>query len=87
MTLERPSVPPDDDASPGRPLLSIVLAFGAGLMLFVGLLFLTLGAAGLIGLIIVGVFAFAALHYLLWGWWLSTSIRDDVQEEERQAKP
>lgn len=32
--------------------------------------------------IAVGVFAFAGLHYLIWGWWLSKAIRDEVDAEQ-----
>jgi hypothetical protein len=27
----------------------------------------------------------AAFHYVVWGWWLSNAIREDVEAEERAA--
>ena len=29
-----------------------------------------------------GVFGLAALHYVVWGWWLGRMIRRDVEAEE-----
>src|SRR4051812_40902290 len=48
--------------------------------------FLTLGATG-IAIPVVGVlFAVVAFHYLVWGRWLSQSIRDEVEAEDRLAE-
>ena len=45
--------------------------------------------SGTIGGVIVipAVFAFAALHYEVWGWWLSTRLRSDEQQESRPDQP
>ena len=32
--------------------------------------------------IAVGVFAFAGLHYMVWGWWLSKAIRDEAEADQ-----
>lgn len=31
------------------------------------------------------IFGLAALHYLIWGWWLSKAIRRQVEDEERSS--
>ncbi len=74
----KPQFDPGQSSRPPRshdswlPVL-IVLGFSAALV--VGLI----AATGLAGVYIVlalsGVLAFAGLHYLLWGWWLSNKIR------------
>jgi hypothetical protein len=71
------------ESRPRGSFLSIVLALMVAVALFVGLFFLTLGLVGPILVLGVGVFALAAFHYLVWGWWLSGAIRRDVEEEER----
>jgi len=58
-------------------------------MAFIAMVVLTAGlvvsvASGTIGgvIVITAVFAFAALHYVVWGWWLSTRLRRN--EEKRR---
>jgi hypothetical protein len=79
--IERPPLD-EEQPIPQRPYLSIVLAFLLAAAVFIGLFFLTLGAVGPMLLIAGGVFLFAALHYLVWGWWLSRMIREEASEEE-----
>ena len=74
---------PDSEVARGS-FLSILLAGLLALAILVGLFFLTLGAVGPMVLIAVGVFALAAFHYLVWGWWLSRYIHDEVEEEDRE---
>jgi hypothetical protein len=69
-----------------HPLLSILLAGVFGVAILVGLFFLTLGAVGPMVLIAAGVFALAAFHYVVWGWWLSRYIHDEVAEEDREMR-
>ena len=52
---------------------------GAGLALLVG------SWLGWAILIVAGIFAFAALHYVCWGWWLSKVIHEEVEAEEQLA--
>lgn len=74
---------PDSDF-PGRSLLSILLAGLLAVAILVGLFFLTLGAVGPMIIIAGGVFALAAFHYVVWGWWLSRYIHEEVAEEDRE---
>ncbi|MBI3462153.1 MAG: hypothetical protein HY000_03705 [Planctomycetes bacterium] len=59
-------------------------------MAFIAIVVLTAGlvlsvVSGTIGgvIAITAVFAFAALHYVVWGWWLSTRMH---REEEQRTK-
>jgi hypothetical protein len=81
--LRRP-LPPGESKPSGSPW-SIVLALLATSMICVALFFLTGGFFGLV--IVIGglAFGFAALHYLVWGWWLGKVIQHDVEAEEKEA--
>lgn len=65
--------------------LSVLLACGAGVLICVALVFLTLGHFGPVVLIGAAVFAFGAFHYVVWGWWLGRIIRREVEAEEEDA--
>lgn len=80
--IERPTADEQDSGKRGS-YLSIMLAGVLAAAVFLGLFFLTLGAIGPMVVIGAGVFALAAFHYVVWGWWLSRMIRRDVEEEER----
>jgi hypothetical protein len=59
--------------------LLALLALGAGLLGLTALVFPQ--AFGFLA-VIVGLFAFVAINYLLWGWWLQPlPIEDDSQAE------
>jgi hypothetical protein len=62
-------------------LLALVLA---GLV-FAGLFLLTGGGVLPAALAAGAIFGVAALHYILWGWWLSGIIHQQVEEEERNG--
>lgn len=80
--IERP--PADDEENPRRgSYLSLMLAGVLAVAVFLGLFFLTLGAVGPIVAIGAGVFALAAFHYVVWGWWLSRMIQREAEEENR----
>jgi hypothetical protein len=70
--------------------LSIVLAGIVAMFLLAGLFLVMLQLGGplaiatVVILIPVGLVAF--LHYIVWGWWLSATIRDEVEAEERQTQ-
>jgi hypothetical protein len=87
MQPERPiRPPPPEEAKPATSPLSILLALGVLALICIVLFFLTGGFFGLV-LAIGGVaFGFAALHYLVWGWWLGALIRRDVEDEEEEAE-
>jgi hypothetical protein len=34
------------------------------------------------GLVIGGIFGVAALHYLVWGWWLGSMIKQEEDEDD-----
>ena len=56
-----------------------LMAIGAGLL---GLTALVLPQAFGFLAVILGFFAFGAIHYLLWGWWLQpVPIEDESQAE------
>jgi hypothetical protein len=67
-------------------LWGVVLAGVAALIIACGLGFLMIPVAGVAlaaaGIVFVFV-AIAAFHYVVWGWWLSSVIREDVEAEER----
>jgi hypothetical protein len=38
--------------------------------------------------VVLGFFAFGAIHYLLWGWWLRPiPIEDDPNSDDRHSRP
>jgi len=75
-------MPKPEAPRPSKSWISILLAAMLAAMVAIGLMFLTLGVTGIVILIGAGVFGLAALHYLVWGWWLTRSIREE-QEAER----
>ncbi len=87
---DRPSLPPrpPHTEKPRGSIWVVLLALMFGLAMFIGLVFL----AGALGPVVLGIggivlilLAVTAGHYLLWGYWLSDSIRREVEEEERRA--
>lgn len=66
---------------------TIALALAAGLFLLAGfgaLLFVLF--ASMAPLIAVGgIFALAAFHYVVWGWWLGGMIRREAEKSEAEA--
>lgn len=59
-----------------------LLAIGGGLL---GLTALVLPQAFGLLAVIVGFFAFGAIHYLLWGWWLRPVPPDDSDTTDTEA--
>ena len=80
-----PPLPPEEQ-KPTRSFLPIALALAVLLLVCTGLFFLSLGFFGVVLVMGGGVFAVAALHYIVWGWWLSKIIRDDVEAEEAEER-
>jgi hypothetical protein len=85
---QRPVLPSAEANRPRGSIWSIIIAGGTGLALFIGMFFLA-GALGPVvlgvGLVLGAIYAIACLHYLLWGRWLGDAIRQEVEEEERDA--
>jgi hypothetical protein len=71
--------------------VSILLAGVAGLAICAGLFVLMLQFGGPLAVVAVLVFGLgsviALFHYLIWGWWLGRTIREEVEAEERQRNP
>jgi fatty acid desaturase len=85
MTAPKLPARPQTEKPSGGGWLSLLLAAVAGMIIFTALVFLTGGFLGLVLVIGGGVFALAALHYLVWGWWLSKFLyAEQAAEEQRQ---
>lgn len=83
--IERPEAEHQESAPRRGSYLSLLLAAMLALAVFLGLFFLTLGAVGPMVVIGGGVFALAAFHYVVWGWWLGRVIRADAEEDDPPA--
>ena len=79
--IERPLPPPEEDENAPRPspYLAILLAGVLAMAVFAAL-FMVIGPMVFIP---AGIFGLAFLHYIVWGWWLSKLIKQDVEQEER----
>ena len=85
--MERtPIARPPDEPARGSSWIPIALAAVLFGFVCVVLIFLTVGFFGSILVMAGGLFAFAALHYVVWGWWLSKFIRDEVAAEEEEGR-
>jgi hypothetical protein len=64
------------------------LAGVVGLALTIGLFVLMLQFGGPLAIAAVLVFGLggviALFHYVIWGWWLARTIREEVEAEERK---
>lgn len=82
----RPTPPEETPRSGGWT--SIVLAGVVGLALAGAMFLLILQFAAplaIVGTLVVVVGGLIALfHYVVWGWWLSNTIREEVEAEERR---
>jgi hypothetical protein len=85
---------PAQDRSDPRPTpgawISILLAGVIGLALTTGLFVLMLQFGGPLAVVAVLVFGLggviALFHYVIWGWWLGRTIREEVEAEERDRQ-
>ncbi len=81
-------MPPSQDTPSGSPRsgwssLWIFALTGTVLLgAVVVLTFLTIGYFALIVAVGAGVFGLAALHYVVWGRWLTETLRRQAEEEE-----
>ena len=89
--IDREALParPQDTAPKVSPWISISLASVAGMAIVAGLFMLMLQIGGPLAIVAVLVFGLGGLialfHYVVWGWWLSGTIREEVAAEERAA--
>ncbi len=78
---------PDFDESTQRrrsrgSMVPVLVVLGFVVSVAVGLIAMT-GLAGVyIVLALAGVVGFAAMHYVLWGWWLTTKIRQQSESDD-----
>ena len=79
-----PLPPRPSTETPRGSWIGLLLAATMGLVIITALIFLTGGFLALVIVIGGGVFAFAAFHYLVWGWWLSKFL---YEQEEKDREP
>jgi hypothetical protein len=81
-----PPAPPEQRPTAGS-WISILLAGVTGLVLCIALFVLMLQFGGPLAVVAVLVFGLggvvALFHYIVWGWWLGRTIREEVEAEER----
>ena len=71
---------------PGSSALSIILAALLALVVDAVLIVLTIGFFANVMAAIAILFGVAALHYVVWGRWLSQSIRDEADADDQYAQ-
>jgi hypothetical protein len=80
---------PDPAPKPGA-WISILLAGVVAFALCAGLFLLMLQFGGPLAVVAVLVFGLggviALFHYVIWGWWLGRTIREEVEAEERERQ-
>jgi len=85
MPPTKPSTPPAPP--PQHSWLPLVLVFG--LLAFVlAMSFMLAGIELTLAIVAIVILlgAAAAFHYVVWGWWLSRYIREDVEAEKRDVE-
>ena len=78
-----PSKPSASEASKPKGCLGVLMALGLAVLVFVGLFMLSGGAIAPAAVVAGIIFGVAAFHYIVWGWWLSGMIRQQVEDEAR----
>jgi CHASE2 domain-containing sensor protein len=79
--MEKPEAPD----RPRGSCVSIILAASLAVAVCTGLVAITLLVFGGVIAVAAAIFAFAALHYFAWGWWLPQMIHAEEQAD-RQAE-
>ncbi|REJ69147.1 MAG: hypothetical protein DWQ31_05535 [Planctomycetota bacterium] len=87
---QRPERPPSLDAPraaapTSRPLLTIGGSL-VGLVLLSVILLLCTAGNPIAFLVAGGIFGFAALHYMIWGWWLGRMIHEEETAKHDEAQ-
>jgi hypothetical protein len=72
----RPAPPSPAPQRSGSPL-SAILVFAVGACVFAALAVI----AGPALVVVAGIFALAALHFLVWGWWLGGAIERNAPDD------
>jgi len=66
-------------------LLAILLATSGGLAILILLSFASMNYLLPVMVVGAGIFLVAGFHYVVWGWWLTYLLRDEIAEAERDA--
>ena len=82
-TPETPSKLPASEPPKSKGCLGVLMALGVAALVFVVLFMLSGGAIAPAAVLAAAIFGVAALHYVIWGWWLSGIIRQQVEDEEQ----
>ena len=72
---------PEPQEKPRGSWLSIILAASLAIVVSTALVVITFFIFGAVLAVAAGIFGFAALHYVAWGWWLPRMIRDEDQAD------
>lgn len=83
---ERPPRPaaPAQVKQPANALVTIGSAL-VGLLLLSAILLICTGGNPVVLIASGGIFAFAALHYIVWGWWLGRMIHDEETARDDES--
>jgi hypothetical protein len=79
---EPPSKASAEAPSKTKGCVAVLMALGLAALVFAGLFLLTSGRIAIAAVIAAVIFGAVALHYVIWGWWLSGIIREQVEDEE-----
>jgi hypothetical protein len=84
--MPNPGLQPAADADRPQPkgCVSVLMALALAILVFAGLFLLTSGAVLPAAVAAAIIFGVAAFHYIVWGWWLSGIIRQQVEDEEKR---
>lgn len=80
---QRPVVAKEDEAAAKRRGCLAVLMAGMLMMIcLVGLAFLSQGFMIPVVMIAGCIFGYVFFHYIIWGWWLGSIIREEARQDE-----
>jgi hypothetical protein len=71
---------------PRQTFLTVFLGGSAFCFLLGVLIFISLGAFLWVLLFAVAIGLFAGLHYLLWGWFMSQGMANEIEEEQLRQR-
>ena len=80
------TAPRSPQESKSGSFIPLVLAFLLAGAVIATLSLLTMGFVGVIVAVVIGLAAFIALQYLIWGWWLGKVIREDDKSEREEER-
>jgi hypothetical protein len=76
---ERPSFPATDEKPRRGSWLIVLVAFLMAIGGLVSLMVMPL--VSFMPVIVLAIFGFVALHYFVWGWWLSNIVREEEEDD------